>query len=70
MEKRDRAGDKVRGEAFRLGFTGEFADSAEIEARLIQAGLANVTEALAGSRRMLDSYASLQRRDGRSPEGA
>ncbi len=53
-DRHQRAADKVRAEAYRLGFEGECADAAEIERRLIETGLDGVPEALEPIRRSLD----------------
>jgi len=62
MQPRDRAGDKIRGEAIRLGFTGAFADTARIEAQLIETGFSGVPEALRGMQSMLDNLCKAAKR--------
>ena len=43
---KDRAGDKVRAEAYRLAFAKTYPTAAEIEAHLVQSGWVDVSDAL------------------------
>jgi len=53
-DRHERAADKVRAEAYRLGLEGQCADAAEIEARMIAADVDGVSAALEPIRRTLD----------------
>jgi len=58
--RRDRAGDEVRREAYRLAIH-ERLGAAEIEARLVASGFSDVSSALDGIRQMLDAAATAPR---------
>jgi len=60
----DRAADKIRGEAYRLGFSTDFENAAAIEAELIRMGLVGVSEALDGLHARLDALCRAPRRGG------
>jgi len=46
--RRDRIGDRIRGEALRLAFSGKYPDIPSITAALVGAGFIGVEEAISG----------------------
>lgn len=63
----DRKADKIRNEAYRLGFSKAFENAAGIEAELIRAGLIGVPEALDGMHALLDGLCEAAKRSGAEP---